>query len=137
MGRITMDHWREEMIGLMDIHNPPNYLNEKYVDNYEVVTENLAPESRWNRSKITVQRGICQGRPPDQETPGQHHDVSLEGDGVWNHTWASVHNRLLLKQHQFKVAMIDFLLWKESETDADDPRITREVLKYTLFKKQS
>ena len=52
IGRITMDHWRARMIDLLAEHRITSYLNEKYVDDCEVVVECLDHGARWDGKAI-------------------------------------------------------------------------------------
>ena len=54
IGRIVMDHWKKKMGALMTQHKMVSFLLEKYVDDAEVVVENVAPGTRWTGAALTV-----------------------------------------------------------------------------------
>ena len=56
IGRITMDSWMEQMTSKMEDNNMKQYLFKKYMDDSEIILENLEVGSRWdnNKKKIVV-----------------------------------------------------------------------------------
>ena len=135
VGRITMDKWRISMLGLMNEHNMVNYLNEKYVDDCEVVTENLAPGSRWDGEQITThEKDIAH----DLDNNVALYGVTME---VWKEMASNIIPGLKFttdycsKSSGGTVPMLDFQLWKINEVDPEDPSKSRQALRYSFYEK--
>ena len=54
IGRISMDHWRVSTAALMAENKMTCYLLEKYVDDSELVTENLPMGTRWDGTRLVT-----------------------------------------------------------------------------------
>ena len=135
VGRITMDHWKDRMTGLMEQHKMTNYLTEKYVDDCEVVLENLKQGDRWDGEKIT---NTDEDRLQDVADNRALDSVTME---VWQGMASGIVPGLKFttdfcsKNENGMVAMLDFQLWKVREQDPKNPGGTRESLRYTFFEK--
>ena len=134
--RICMDHWRREMKIIMMEHRMTAYILEKYIDDVEVVTENLAPGSRWNGSELTV---LPEDIEADVKTNRSLDDITMD---AWRGMASGIMDGIdftvdyCSKNPTRTVAMLDFQLWKENETDPDSPGGMRETLKYAFYEKE-
>ena len=136
IGRVCMDHWRGKMMNLMIMNNMKSYLCEKYVDDAEVVVENVEAGTRWNGKSLEVtkeaaQEDIEEGKLPDQ--------VTME---AWGAMASSILPGITFtveyasKTQAGTVAMLDFQLWKEREPVPGEPDQMRETLRYAFFEKE-
>ena len=139
VGRITMDHWRLEMCRLMKENAMVEYLLEKYVDDCEVLTENLAPGTRWNGTAlVTTEEAAAEDRaqhkPQDQITMDALGDMASSIVPGLKFT-----TDCCSKNADGKVPMLDFALWKVQEKDSastgPSTGTPREALRYTFYEK--
>ena len=136
VGRITMDSWRTQMKALMKEHSMITYLLEKYVDDTEVVVENLEAGTRWEDGKLstsprTAAEDLASGRSKEE--------ITMEA-------WAGMASSIIpglkfttdfpANNSNGWVPMLDFELWKVEEQDPNSPGVTRQALRYNFFEKK-
>lgn len=133
VGRITMDVWRGEMFRLMEENSMTNYLLEKYVDDGEVLCENIPMGSRWDGSKMVV---TDEAAEDDRITQRSREEVTMR---AWGDMASSVIPGLKFtvdfpsNHDDNAVPMLDFKLWKEREEDPNYPGVFRESVRYSFF----
>ena len=136
IGRIVMDRWKTEMTTLMANNKMISYLLEKYVDDTEVVTENVAPGTRWDGEKLVISP---EEATKDIETDRKRDSITME---AWKCMASSIIPGLdftvdfCSKNDNGTVAMLDFQMWKVTMDDPNSPGKTMESLKYTFFEKE-
>ena len=121
IGRVTMDHWRGLMEKLLLENQMVSYLNEKYVDDVEVICENLEVGSRWSEAGLTVTEEAAAedrqaGRAKDQVTMGVWRDMASSLVPGLKFTTDCCSDNV-----SGTVPMLDFQLWVEKEADPDNP----------------
>ena len=135
IGRVCMDSWSRQMRILMASNNMISFLHEKYVDDVEVVAENVPVGTRWNGVNLettpeTVAEDLETGKPRDQ--------ITMEA-------WGSMASSIIpgvdftvefaSKSPNATVAMLDFQLWKEKIPNPENPGTTMETLRYKFYEK--
>ena len=135
IGRITMDHWMVNMNLMMKDNNMVSFLTEKYVDDCEVVLENVPVGARWVENKLQVTEEMI------EEDKSQDNKRDMITMRVWESMASSIVPGLQFttdycsKNPSGTVAMLDFQLWKTTEEDPDNPGGSREALRYTFYEK--
>ena len=133
IGRITMDFWKDNISSLMANNKMSVYLLEKYVDDSELVTDNLAMGTRWDGEKMTVNEDT---EKDDILANRTKEEVTMK---AWGEMASSIIPGLTFtvdypsNNPNNKVPMLDFQLWSQEEKDPEDPGKTRQTLIYDFF----
>ena len=135
IGRITMDVWAVEMDRLMMDNHIKKYLFEKYVDDSEILMENMAAGSRWSDGKIVItqeaaEEDIKEGRTKEEESMLAWGDMasSIIPGLVFTVDFPARHTNN-------RVPVLDFELWCEEVDDRDNPGNTKQSIKYSFYEK--
>ena len=135
IGRITMDHWTREMSRLMVENRITYYLKEKYVDDVDIVCENMEVGTRWNGSSLVV---TAEAAAEDREAGKARDQITME---AWGKMASSIVPNLVFTtdccsdNQSGTVSMLDFQLWREEEEDPNNPGTLRQALKYSFYEK--
>ena len=136
IGRISMDVWTLEMRRLMEDNRIKAYLFEKYVDDSEIIMENLPPGSRWDGQKITATTNDAEQDAKDGKTSDQ---VSMD---AWGAMASSVIPGLVFtvdhaaNHANGRVPVLDFELWCEEKEDESNPGCKKKTVKYSFYEKE-
>ena len=135
IGRVTMDVWRYSMQNLMKENNMTEYLLEKYVNDAEVLCENLPVGTRWDGKKMVT---TPETEAADRTGDRMRDKITMAAwDGMassvipglkFTTDWASNNNNK-------RVPMLDFELWCDQEQHPDYPDAMIQVVKYNFFEK--
>ena len=131
----TMDAWKVKMTDLMVENDITCYLLEKYVDDSEVIVENVPVGTRWDNDSRKL---LCTDEAVEEDNV---EDKSREE--ITMRAWGEMASSLIpgvkftidypANNTNGKVPMLDFMLWKESEDDPRNPGQMRECLKYCFL----
>ena len=135
IGQITMDHWRSTVNKMMIKNSMVGFLLEKYVDDCEVICENLEPGTRWDGQRLCVtpeaaEEDCLSEKPKDQ--------ITMD---AWGQMASSIVPGLIFttdccsKNPSGTVPMLDFQMWKVREADPLNPGATREAMRYSFYEK--
>ena len=137
IAKITMDSWKWKMTEMMEENKMKPFLLEKYVDDSEIIIENIPMVSRWddNIRKIVT----------TEETAAEDREAGRTNDEVTMKAWGSMTSCIIPgitftvdypdNNANGKVPMLDFMLWKEREDNPENPGEMRECLKYSFYEK--
>ena len=135
VGRITMDVWRGEMIRLMRENSMKSYLLETYVDDSNILCENIPLGSRWDGTGIVVTEEAAEDDRINQRS----------SDEVTMRAWGGMAPSVIpgveftvdfpSNNDDNAVPMLNFKLWKEREEDPENPRLFRESACYSFYEK--
>ena len=135
IGRITMDVWMLEMNRLMIDNRMKSYLLEKYVDDADLIMENIPMGSRWDGRAITIKE---EDKMEDIQAGRTREEVTMK---AWGNMASSVVPGLTFTvdypamNENGKVPVLDFQLWKERTEDKDTGKVT-ENIKYEFYEKK-
>ena len=140
IGRVSMDAWKIAMEDRMRTSQMTSFFTEKYVDDVEVVLENLPVGSRWDptgesisRTEESTEEDIASGKSRDQITMEVWKEMASNLVPGLKFTVDTVDNH-----NDRRLPMLDFKLWKEEEQDPNhpnDPSKKRQTLKYCYYEK--
>ena len=135
IGRVTMDVWRYSMQNLMKENNLTQYLLEKYVDDAEILCENLPLGTRWDGERMTT--------TPETEAVDRAGD--RKRDEITMAAWGEMASTVIpgLKfttdcasnNSNGRVPMLDFELWCDQEQHPEDPDTIVQTVKYNFYEK--
>ena len=136
VGRITMDSWRSQIRVLMNENAMVTYLLEKYVDDTEVVVENVEVGTRWDGRALVI----------SPESAQEDLDLRRSREEITMGAWASMASSVIpglsftmdypANNNNSRMPMLDFELWREKEPDPCKPGELRESLRYNFFEKK-
>ena len=135
IGRITMDTWRTKIKQRMLDNGLRPFLLEKYVDDCELVLENVPQGTRWDGQKLVVTPESTQ---EDKEANKSKEEVTMTAWGQmasdlvpglkFTTDYPSLHDDKM-------IPMLDFKLGKIREDDSENPGCQREALSYQFYEK--
>ena len=135
VGRISMDYWRGEVARLMQENGMTTYLLEKYVDDSEVLCENMDLGTRWVEGRLVL----------DEQAAKLDHEAGRRKDDVTMTAWGEMASSIVpglqftvdysSNNTSGTVPMLDFQLWREEEPDPNNIGSTRQSLRYSFYEK--
>ena len=138
IGRITMDSWMIQMSKRMLDNRMKDYLFEKYVDDSEIILENLETGSRWDEElkKITVSQEDAEDDISNNRT---QEEITMN---AWGSMASTIVPGLVFtvdhpaNHSNGRVPVLDVELWREKVADPNNPGMTKEKIRYSYYEKE-